>query len=98
MLLYCRFLRKWNNLSCNSSYILSVFIKADDAHYVPRAVLVDLEPRVINGIKASPYSNLYNTENIYVSKEGGGAGNNWGFLLILFFNYLNELNIDIVCV
>lgn len=25
----------------------------------------------------SPYSNLYNPENIYLSKHGGGAGNNW---------------------
>ena len=26
----------------------------------------------------SPYANLYNPENIYTSKDGGGAGNNWG--------------------
>jgi tubulin gamma len=25
----------------------------------------------------SKYANLYNPENIYVSKDGGGAGNNW---------------------
>ena len=25
----------------------------------------------------SPFAGLYNHENIYVSKEGGGAGNNW---------------------
>jgi len=25
----------------------------------------------------SPFANLYNPENIYVSKDGGGAGNNW---------------------
>jgi len=24
------------------------------------------------------YSSLYNPENFYVSKDGGGAGNNWG--------------------
>lgn len=58
-----------------------ISLQADDAHYVPRAVLVDLEPRVINGILSSPYSKLYNTENIYLSKEGGGAGNNWGAVL-----------------
>ena len=27
----------------------------------------------------SEYSSLYNPENIYVSKDGGGAGNNWAF-------------------
>lgn len=51
--------------------------KADDDHYIPRAVLLDLEPRVIQGIINSPYSKLYNTENIFMSKHGGGAGNNW---------------------
>ena len=32
---------------------------------------------MINGIRTSPYRNLYNPENFYVSSEGGGAGNNW---------------------
>jgi tubulin gamma len=27
----------------------------------------------------SPYANLYNPENIMLSKDGGGAGNNWAF-------------------
>lgn len=54
------------------------FYQADDEHYIPRAVLLDLEPRVIHGIQNSPYSKLYNPENIYISEHGGGAGNNWG--------------------
>ncbi|KAH8930736.1 gamma tubulin [Atractiella rhizophila] len=53
------------------------FYQADDDHYVPRSILVDLEPRVINAILSSPYRSLYNPENIYLSKDGGGAGNNW---------------------
>ncbi len=28
------------------------FYQADDEHYVPRALLLDLEPRVINSIQA----------------------------------------------
>jgi tubulin gamma len=40
--------------------------------------LIDLEPRVINGIQKSTYSGLYNPENIFIAKHGGGAGNNWG--------------------
>jgi hypothetical protein len=32
---------------------------------------------VINSILSSPFKSLYNPENIYVSKDGGGAGNNW---------------------
>lgn len=51
--------------------------QADDEHYIPRAVLLDLEPRVIHGILTSPYAKLYNQENIYTSEHGGGAGNNW---------------------
>ena len=53
------------------------FYQADDEHYVPRAVLVDLEPRVINAIQNSEYRNLYNHENFFLSDHGGGAGNNW---------------------
>lgn len=52
-------------------------LQADDEHYIPRAVLLDLEPRVIHTILNSPYANLYNPENIYLSEHGGGAGNNW---------------------
>lgn len=58
---------------------ISLHEKADDEHYIPRAVLLDLEPRVINNILSSPYSNLFNPENIFQSKDGGGAGNNWAF-------------------
>ena len=39
--------------------------------------MIDLEPRVINGIQSSPYRDLYNPENFFVSQDGGGAGNNW---------------------
>lgn len=53
------------------------FYQADDEHYIPRSVLLDLEPRVINNIMTSEYKKLYNPENIYLAKDGGGAGNNW---------------------
>lgn len=54
------------------------FYQADDDHYVPRALLLDLEPRVINGIQQSDVRGLFNPENVQCfSKEGGGAGNNW---------------------
>ncbi|KAI9223493.1 Tubulin/FtsZ, GTPase domain-containing protein [Blastocladiella britannica] len=53
------------------------FYQADDEHYIPRALLLDLEPRVISSIMTSPYANLYNPENVYTSADGGGAGNNW---------------------
>ncbi|KAF4313245.1 tubulin gamma chain [Botryosphaeria dothidea] len=51
--------------------------QSDDTRYIPRAILLDLEPRVINGILSRPYKNIYNPENFYVHKDGTGAGNNW---------------------
>ena len=33
--------------------------------------------KVINSILSSPYRALYNPENIFMSKDGGGAGNTW---------------------
>lgn len=60
-----------------TAYWLSRAPQADDEHYIPRAVLLDLEPRVIHSIQNSAYAKLYNPENIYLSEHGGGAGNNW---------------------
>jgi hypothetical protein len=34
--------------------------------------------QVINGILTSEYKGLWNPENVFLSKGGGGAGNNWG--------------------
>eukprot|EP00043_Microstomoeca_roanoka_P008585 m.82624 g.82624 ORF g.82624 m.82624 type:complete len:455 (-) comp14308_c1_seq1:19-1383(-) len=54
------------------------FYQADDDHYIPRAVLVDLEPRVIDAIRGSSATkNLYNPENFFCSSDGSGAGNIW---------------------
>lgn len=53
------------------------FYQSDDTRYIPRAILLDLEPRVIHNIQTGPYKNIYNPENFYVHKEGTGAGNNW---------------------
>lgn len=52
-------------------------VQADDTRYVPRAILVDLEPRVLDTIQNAPYGGIYNSENIFTSKDGGGAGNIW---------------------
>ena len=42
---------------------------------------------MIHSISNSPYANLFNSENIYVSPEGGGAGNNWasGMSIVIFY-------------
>ncbi|KAJ1326451.1 tubulin gamma [Microdochium nivale] len=54
------------------------FYQSDDTRYIPRAILIDLEPRVINSIQTGQYRNIYNPENFYIGKSGIGAGNNWG--------------------
>lgn len=43
--------------------------------YVPRAVLVDLEPGTMDSVKAGPLGRLFKPEN-YVFGQSG-AGNNW---------------------
>jgi len=43
--------------------------------YVPRAVLVDLEPGVMDSIRAGPYGKLFRPDNFIFGASG--AGNNW---------------------
>jgi tubulin gamma len=51
--------------------------QADDTRYVPRALLIDLEPRVLDTIRQGPFGGIYNSENIFTARDGGGAGNIW---------------------
>lgn len=51
------------------------FSKNDDNRYTPRAILVDLEPRVVSNI-TSAYS-MFNPRNVHLASDGGGAGNIW---------------------
>lgn len=57
---------------------------------IPRAILLDLEPRVIQTI-SQDNSIFYNTENIFVSNEGGGAGNNWANGYLFAQNNKNQI-------
>jgi tubulin beta len=43
--------------------------------YVPRSIMIDLEPGVIDSIKATPYGKLYQPSSFIT--ENSGAGNNW---------------------
>ncbi len=53
------------------------FYESDDAHYVPRAILVDTEPGVLQTVQSSSHGRLFNNESIFVAGDGSGAGNNW---------------------
>ncbi|ORZ26194.1 tubulin beta-3 chain [Absidia repens] len=43
--------------------------------YVPRAVLVDLEPATMDAIRASPYGKIFRPDNFIHAQSG--AGNSW---------------------
>ncbi|OZJ02540.1 Tubulin beta-4 chain [Bifiguratus adelaidae] len=49
--------------------------EAGNKKYVPRAVLVDLEPGTMDTIKSGPYGQMFRPDN-YVFGQSG-AGNNW---------------------
>eukprot|EP00375_Theileria_parva_P000581 XP_763251.1 tubulin subunit gamma [Theileria parva strain Muguga] len=64
------------------------FFQTGTNRYYPRALLIDLEPRVISSILNSENKNLFNPENVFLSKDSMGAGNNWG----VGYTYGNQLN------
>ncbi|GKB16564.1 tubulin gamma-1 chain [Tanacetum coccineum] len=71
---------------------------ADDQHYIPRALVMDLEPRVINGIQTGEYRNLYNHENIFTSREVGARETTGQVDIIriaLLFDYFHPLQNEI---
>src|ERR1700690_4063347 len=43
--------------------------------YVPRAVLVDLEPGTMDSVRAGPFGQLFRPDNFVFGQTG--AGNNW---------------------
>ncbi|EYC15915.1 hypothetical protein Y032_0035g3042 [Ancylostoma ceylanicum] len=49
--------------------------EAHGGKYVPRAVLVDLEPGTMDSVRSGPYGQLFRPDN-YVFGQSG-AGNNW---------------------
>ena len=51
------------------------FNQASGGKYVPRAVLVDLEPGTMDSVRAGPYGNLFRPDNFVFGQSG--AGNNW---------------------
>jgi len=69
--------RPWNKQSIAVDDRKDVFFyQSDDDRYIPRALLIDLEPRVVNKL-ANANQKLFNPENFFVAQDGGGAGNNW---------------------
>ena len=43
--------------------------------YVPRAVLVDLEPGTMDSVRSGPFGQIFRPDNFVFGQSG--AGNNW---------------------
>jgi len=52
------------------------FRESGEKRYVPRAILVDLEPGILEVIKAAPTGKMFKPDNFIFGASG--AGNNWG--------------------
>lgn len=49
--------------------------EASGGRYVPRAVLMDLEPGTMDSLRTGPYGNIFRPDNFVFGQNG--AGNNW---------------------
>jgi len=49
--------------------------EATGGRYVPRAILMDLEPGTMDSVRQGPYGNLFRPDNFIFGQSG--AGNNW---------------------
>lgn len=68
---YDRFLKPLLSILCARIYSN----EASDERYVPRAVLVDLEPGTMDSIRSGQMGSLFRPDNFVFGQSG--AGNNW---------------------
>ncbi|XP_025239768.1 tubulin beta-2A chain isoform X12 [Theropithecus gelada] len=50
--------------------------------YVPRAILVDLEPGTMDSVRSGPFGQIFRPDNFLTHSLGGGTGSGMGTLLI----------------
>ena len=58
----------------SNPYII-LYLFSAGCHYVPRAVLLDLEPGTMDSIRSGPYGHIFRPDNFIFGQSG--AGNNW---------------------
>ena len=56
-------------------FIFWFFLFFSGGKYVPRAVLVDLEPGTMDSVRSGPYGRIFRPDNFVFGQSG--AGNNW---------------------
>lgn len=49
--------------------------EANNGKYVPRAILVDLEPGTMDSVRSGPFGQIFRPDNFIFGQSG--AGNNW---------------------
>jgi len=49
--------------------------KIKGGKYVPRAILVDLEPGTMDSVRSGPFGQIFRPDNFVFGQSG--AGNNW---------------------
>ena len=54
---------------------VKMFLLCTGGKYVPRAVLVDLEPGTMDSVRAGPFGQVFRPDNFVFGQSG--AGNNW---------------------
>ena len=64
------------------------FHEADAGRYVPRSVLVDLEPGVIETIQGTNCGSLFRPDNYVIGTSG--AGNNWYFFICFYDSHFHS--------
>ena len=72
---YCEAQRKSRFAVCYEPLTRYIRLTETGAKYVPRAVLLDLEPGTMNSIRAGPYGQIFRPDNFVFGQSG--AGNNW---------------------
>ena len=69
-----RYQRLINNFF-TSERINVYYNEATGGKYVPRAVLVDLEPGTMDSVRSGPFGQIFRPDNFVFGQSG--AGNNW---------------------
>jgi hypothetical protein len=59
-----------------ANFLINVIVKqASGGKYVPRAILLDLEPGTMDSVRSGPYGQIFRPDNFVFGQSG--AGNNW---------------------
>ena len=66
---------KFSNYKIVYIYLQFSFALVPGGKYVPRAILVDLEPGTMDSVRSGPFGQVFRPDNFVFGQSG--AGNNW---------------------